>query len=327
MAALRWRGGVAGAYIGVMKQTGPTRQEATGWRALWRVVWPAVDHFVSDKGFIYAGYIAFTSLFALFPFVIFMLTLAGFMGQGEAAAASIELAYEILPPEVANVLRPVVEEIRDNASTRLLTVSILLTLWFSSSGFESLRAAVNLAHGVHEYPHFVWSRLQSIALTVLSAVIIIVAMLALVIAPVLGQVVAFLSQGQVVEPSTYALLRQAIGGILLLGLFAGLYAILPNVHVRAAEILPGAVVGAALWVAAAKIYSLYLQNLGAYTVTYGSLAGIVLTLFFFYISAIVFIFGAQLNGALRRERKRWQRHVRALAEADPAIPTRPTSGR
>ena len=54
----------------------------------------------------------------------------------------------------------------------------------------------------------------------------------------------------------------------------------------------------------AKIYSLYLQNLGSYTVTYGSLAGIILTLFFFYISAIVFIFGAQLNGAIRRERLR-----------------------
>jgi membrane protein len=305
---------------------GSIRHDPTGWRAIWRVVWPAVDHFVSDKGFIYAGYIAFTSIFALFPFLIFLLTLAGFMGQSEAAAASIELAYEILPPEVVGVLRPVVEEIRTHASTRLLTVSILLTLWFSSSGFESLRVAVNLAHGVHEYPHFLWSRLQSIALTVLSAVIVILAMLALVVGPVLGQVVAFLSQGKVVEPDIYALLRQAIGGLLLLGLFSGLYAILPHVNVRASEIFPGAVVGAALWMISAKIYSLYLQNLSAYTVTYGSLAGIVLTLFFFYISAIIFIFGAQLNGAFRRQRKRWERRVRTLAEADPEIPPPPATG-
>ena len=122
--------------------------------------------FRHDKGFIYAGYIAFASLFALFPFLLFLVTLAGFLGQGEAAAASIELALELLPPEVAGVLRPVIDEVRNNASTSLLTLSIGLTLWFSSSGFESLRSAVNLAYDVTQYPHFVWSRLQSMLLTI-----------------------------------------------------------------------------------------------------------------------------------------------------------------
>jgi membrane protein len=282
----------------------PARRGESPWGVAWRVAWPAIDHFVNDKGFIYAGYIAFASLFALFPFLIFLLTLAGFLGQSEAAAASIELGLELLPPEVAGVLRPVIDEVRRNASTGLLTLSIALTLWFSSSGFESLRTAVNLAFDVDREPSFLWSRLQSMLLTVVSAIIIIVAMLALVIGPVIGTVLAFLSQGRIVEPSTYTLARHALGVILLLGLFAGLYLILPNVRVRLIEVLPGAVVAVLLWVASAKIYSLYLQNLGRYTVTYGSLGGIVLTLFFFYISAIVFILGAQLGGAIRRERRR-----------------------
>ena len=53
-------------------------------------MWPAIDHFATDKGFIYAGYIAFASLFALFPFLLFMVTLAGFLGQGAAAPAGDE---------------------------------------------------------------------------------------------------------------------------------------------------------------------------------------------------------------------------------------------
>src|SRR5262249_47539690 len=130
------------------------------------------------------------------------------------------------------------------------------------------------------------------------------ATLALVVGPVISQLVEFLSRGQLVEPDTYALARQMIGVILLLAWFASLYTILPNVGVRMIDVLPGAVVAVVLWVIAAKLYSLYLQNLSRYTITYGSLAGIILTLFFFYISAIVFIFGAQLNGAVRRERKR-----------------------
>lgn len=287
-------------------------------RLIWRLVWPAIDHFATDKGFIYAGYIAFASLFALFPFLLFLVTLAGFLGQGAAAAASIELALELLPPEVAGVLRPVIDGIRNNASTSLLTVSIGLTLWFSSSGFESLRSAVNLAYDVTEYPHFLWSRLQSMLLTVLSAFIIIMAMLALVVGPLVSQLVEFLSRGEVVEPSTYTLLRHLIGIVLLLGLFISLYILLPNVTVHMIEVLPGAVVAVALWAMSAKIYSLYLQNLGSYTVTYGSLAGIILTLFFFYISAIVFIFGAQLNGAIRRERLR-----PTAASRDAELPPEP----
>lgn len=282
----------------------PLPARGSPWRLLWRVLWPAINHFISDQGFIYAGYIAFASLFAMFPFLLFMVSLAGYLGQSDAAAASIDLALEFLPIEVAGVLRPVILEVRTHASTSLLTLSIMLSLWFASSGFELLRVAVNLAYDVKQYPHFVWSRLQSMLLTIVSAIVIIVAMLTLIVGPVISQLVELLSRGQYVEPNLYALIRQGIGIVLLFGLFSGLYTILPNVGVRMIDVLPGAFVAVMLWVLSAKVYSLYLQNIGRYTVTYGSLAGIILTMFFLYISAIVFIFGAQLNGAVRRERKR-----------------------
>jgi membrane protein len=74
--------------------------------------------------------------------------------------------------------------------------------------------------------------------------------------------------------------------------------------VRLVEVLPGTFLSVALWASAAELYSAYLASLPtSYSVTYGSLAGIVVTLFFFYISAAIFIFGAQLNGALRAARR------------------------
>jgi membrane protein len=65
-------------------------------------------------------------------------------------------------------------------------------------------------------------------------------------------------------------------------------------------ILPGAAVAVVLWTVAASLFSWYLANLGRFTVTYGSLGGIVLSLFFFYGSAAIFIFGAEINAAIRR---------------------------
>jgi membrane protein len=65
-------------------------------------------------------------------------------------------------------------------------------------------------------------------------------------------------------------------------------------------VLPGAAVTVVLWVALASLFSLYLRNLGRFSLTYGSLGGIVITLLFFYFSATIFIFGAEINSARRR---------------------------
>ena len=75
-----------------------------------------------------AGHIAYMGLFALFPFLIFLLALAGFLGQGEAAAEAIELSMELLPPDVASALRPAVAEVVGAPHAGLMTFGILVTL-------------------------------------------------------------------------------------------------------------------------------------------------------------------------------------------------------
>ena len=64
--------------------------------------------------------------------------------------------------------------------------------------------------------------------------------------------------------------------------------------------LPGAAITVLLWLILASLFSIYLQSLGRFSVTYGSLGGIVITLMFFYLSAVIFIFGAEINSARRR---------------------------
>jgi membrane protein len=79
-----------------------------------------------------------------------------------------------------------------------------------------------------------------------------------------------------------------------------LYRWLPSRHLPRREILPGAAVTVVLWVVLASLFSFYLQTLARFSVTYGSLGGIVLTLMFFYLSALIFVFGAEVNSARRR---------------------------
>ncbi|MCB1882803.1 MAG: YihY/virulence factor BrkB family protein [Geminicoccaceae bacterium] len=269
-----------------------------------RVLWPAFDHFISDQGVVLAGYIAFTSVFAMFPFLVFLLSFAGFVGQGAAAAESIRIALDLLPPEVAGVLSPVVDEIRRGPHGTLITFSILLTLWFSSSGLESLRHALNLAFNAEGHGSFWGNRLKSIGITIASAMLILAAMTVLIGLPVAQDLLAWLAQKDVFTLNLSNVLRYLIGTGILLFLTLSLYILLPKVSLGLLDVLPGAIVSVAVWAGATSLYSVYLRSFGRYSILYGSLGGVIFTLFYFYISAIIFIFGAQLNAAILREAAR-----------------------
>jgi len=271
-----------------------------GWMR--RILWPAVDHFMNDQGFVLAGYIAFTAIFAFFPFLIFLLSMAGWLGQGEAATEFIALSLQVLPREVASVLQPAISEIRSAPHGTLITFSIAIAVWFASSGLESLRHALNMAHGVSDPPSFWANRLASMALTVASAAVILAAMTLLIGVPLADTLMAWFAEHETLEQGMSLILRYGIGITLLLFLTLSLYLLLPNCQLRVVDVLPGTFVSASIWLGVTKLYSAYLSSIGRYSIIYGSLGGVILTLFFFYVSACIFILGAQLNAAVMRER-------------------------
>ena len=215
-----------------------------------RIVWQAYYNFDKDNGWMMAGHIAYMGLFALFPFLIFLVALAGFLGQGEAADNSVELGLELLPEDVASALKPAIDEVRRAPHAGLMTFGILATLWASSSGLEALRHALNLAYAVADQPAFWRTRIESLLLTILAAVVVIVVMVLLVVVPLVVdtiQIVFHQQAGTAPEPGFLAGPRDALGFLLLLGLLMLLYRVLPSVRLRATEIVPGAVLAWVLW--------------------------------------------------------------------------------
>jgi membrane protein len=282
------------------------------------ILWRAIVHFVDDGGTMLAGSIAFTSLFALFPFLIFLTTLAGEFGQEEAARQFVDLSLAGLPPEVASAIRPAIDQVVNVRRTGLMTVSILVAVWTASSGLEALRAALNYAYGIEDARPFWWQRLQSIAFTIVMSIAILVLMVVVVAGPFIWHFLEDLFKVPASWGWLYTGTRYLLAILLLYAVVALLYQWLPNRRLRGHEILPGAAVTVVTWLITASLFSLYLQNLGRFSVTYGSLGGIVVTLMFFYLSAAIFIFGAEINGAWRRDvaaRLRAKRAARAERRA------------
>jgi membrane protein len=287
------------------------------WRSLRvgaTIVWRATIHFINDGGTTQAGSIAFTTLFALFPFLIFLTTLAGEFGQEEAAQRFVDLSLEGLPAEVVSTIRPAIDQVVNVRRTGLMTVSILVAVWTASSGLEALRTALNYAYGIEDSRAWWLLRLQSIVFTIIMSVAILVLMIVVVAGPFIWDFLVDLFKVPASWGWIYTAVRYLLAVLLLYAMVALLYQWLPNRRLRGYEILPGAAVTVVAWLVTASLFSLYLQNLGRFSVTYGSLGGIVVTLMFFYLSAAIFIFGAEINGAWRRDvadRLRAQRKARA----------------
>jgi len=213
---------------------------------------------------------------------------------------------------VAGVLEPVVAEIRGAPHGTLITFSVALTIWFASSGLESLRHALNQAYGVTDPPSFWANRIKSMIMTVAAAGLMLGATGLIVGLPIAREIIAWMSEQDVFEQNLYTIARYVVGFTMFSIMTIGLYILLPNIRLRLRDVLPGAIVSITIWAVSTVLYSIYLQSFGRYSILYGSLGGVIFTLFYFYISAIIFIFGAQLNAAIMNERA--ARNARTLAK-------------
>ena len=264
-----------------------------------RVLWRAAAGFIANDGSTRAGYIAFASLFAVFPFLIWLTALAGFAGRPEMVDEIVALAFEALPAEVVETLAPVIAEVLTERRGHLVTAGMIATLWAASSGIEALRAGLNLASGVTE-PRPVWHRrLQGLLFVVLGALVTLVATAAIVIGPDVWRFVSDMLRLPAVWEGAYAAARYGIAPTTVFLAIAALYRWLPKPGPNRL-VLPGAGLATVAWLILARLFSLYFERSTHYTVTYGSLGGIVVTLLFFYLSAAIFVFGAEFNAALRR---------------------------
>ena len=264
------------------------------YRAAWRLV-------MVDEGLVLAGYIAFTAFLSLFPFLIFLAALAGFLGDRETADRFIEAMFEFMPDDVAETLAPAVGEVVGARHGGLLTFGILFTLWFASNGFEALRTGLNRAYGVSEQRAIWWLRLQSIAFVISGGLIILFLSLVVVLGPLVWRVLGPTVDQMLETRLVFGTARYVFAAVLLFGALILLHRWLPNTRQAFRRILPGVAATTVLWLLGAGVFAWYVGHLTDYSVYYGSLGGVAITLMFFYVSAIIFIFGAEINAVWREE--------------------------
>jgi membrane protein len=262
------------------------------------LLWRAANGLVGRNGLENSGYIAFTTMLALFPFLIFLVSITGFLGDTRTGEDFLTTLSLFAPPDVVNTLQPAIQQVIQNRSGSLLTFGLALALYSASSGISALRLALNLSYGAPETRPFWFCKLQDFLIVIVGSIVIAICSVAIILGPWVWKIIAWFT---FIDPSDQRLWHIARYGFVLVILTLGVGALhraLPNTRLTIRQILPGALTTTIAWIVAASVLSIYFSRFGNYTATYGSLGGVIITLLFFYVSAIIFIFGGELNAAL-----------------------------
>jgi len=271
----------------------------------------AVRNYVLHQSANQAGSMAFSSVLAMFPLLILLSAAAGYFGQPGDAAALAGRVMGYAPPVVREALQPVVDQVLAQRNQALLAIGVLVTVWTASSGMQAVRTALNRSYGIGRGLPFWRARIKVTLFTVIVGSAIVLTFSSVVIMPYLWSLLeAQVGAGQD-DPWLRNAVRYGSAFLVVSGLYALMYGWLPDLRQRLRTVLPGALVGAALWVGAVALLSYTLRTAGKLALVYGGFAGVVATLVFLYVSATTLIFGAEVNAVLRA------RHAAPAAPDDP----------
>ena len=257
----------------------------------------AVRNYIFHQSGTQAGSVAFSAVLAMFPLLIVLSAAAGSFGEPGAAAGLAVRVLEFAPPVVFEALRPAVEDVLRHSNRALVVVGLLITVWAASSGTQAVRTALNRAYGVERGLPFWSARIKVIVFTVLGASATVLIFSSVVILP---YVWAALDGAQEQVLWLRGGVRYGLAFVVVSVLYATMYGWLPDLPQSLRTVVPGALVGALLWVAAAAVLSYTLRHVGRLALLYGGFAGAVATLVFLYACAATLIFGAEINGVLRQ---------------------------
>ncbi|WP_424932526.1 YihY/virulence factor BrkB family protein [Amaricoccus macauensis] len=267
-------------------------------RRFFLVLWDAIRRFNRNDGAAMAGFVAFSCLLSIFPFLIFATALTGLIVGPDNTDAVIEALFEIAPEHMARTLEPVVGEVLQGRSNSVLTISVLFAIYVASNAVDSIRMAFDRAYLVRPDPFFL-NRIRAIGFVMVGAIVAALLGFTILLSPLLIRLATELLHVQV--PGITGYLTYAFGLAVFVSFAWGMHRFLPGRRLsRSIRLWPGVILTALLWIIAATAFSTYLSYAPSYAVTYGTLAGVIITLMFFYITGMVIIFGAEFNAALNR---------------------------
>ena len=288
-------------------------------RHWFRIAADAIYAFGDDDGWALASHIALSAILALFPFLIFLTAVAGFFGSKDIADNLATLLLDTWPQDVAAPLAREIHNVLGTTRGGVLTLGVVLSIYFAASGVDSLRIALNRAYNAKETRAWWLLKLESIAYVLLAAFALLALGLLIVLAPLVFATWVKYAPWLAPLEQQITYWRYGIAGIVIVITLVVAHKWLPAGKRTFADIAPGLIVTLVLWLAGGILFGRYLAEFANnYVTMYAGLASAMIALVFLYWIATIFVYGGELNAAIIHRRERRLAEERAAREAAAA---------
>lgn len=262
----------------------------------------SVENYIRHDMMTYASSLAYTLLFALFPFLIFLMALVSFLNVPEFFDWLLEQAERALPDAVYDTFAMILDQVRQPQGG-LLSIGVIIAIWTASSGFRAIIKAMNVAYGVKE-TRPMWATFPlSIAYTIALGVLMVVSGALALLSPDRFEWLAAHIDISDTVVTVWGWLRFPVLVLILILVAAIVYHVTPNIKQPFRFLSPGAIFAVLVWIVGSQVFSIYIENFGNYSATYGSLAGAIIFLSYIFLSCSVLLLGGEINAEVARARK------------------------
>jgi membrane protein len=268
----------------------------------WKGIFQRVKaEMAEDEISIVAAGVAFYFFFSIFPILIAVVSIYGIIASPAEMEKHMEAVFTMLPPEGAQIIKDQLKGIVSKSTGTLgwsTALSILVSLWSASKASSALIAGFNIAYDERDGRGFIKANLMALAFTLGAALYFIAMVVSIAVLPVVFKFIGL--------DSLWKGIAEAVRWIFVL--VASMTAMaLANRYAPSRRspkwkwVSVGSIVGTLLWLVFSFAFSYYVVNFGNYNETYGSIAGIIVLMFWLYITAYVLLLSAEINSEVEHQ--------------------------
>jgi membrane protein len=265
-----------------------------------RVVERIKDHEIFAR----AAQLSYYFLLALFPLLLVLINVLGYMAQEGTLFREKLLLYlaAIMPRSAIALVRTTLDEISNASGGGKLSFGLLVALWAASNGMGAISSTLNTSYNVKERRPWWKVRLICVCLTVALAILILAALAIVLYGGTIGEALAARYGFGDFFTTVWTIVQWPIALVFVLTTFNLIYNFAPNLPGARSWITPGAFVGVGLWLLVSFAFRVYLSFFDSYSVTYGSLGAVIVLMLWFYLTGVAILIGGEVNSEVSRKK-------------------------